>query len=334
MFPPWINTDFCETSFDMTTERNCPNENKNKSFDSLFDSSNVSFSLQFHAEAENKENDQDRNDNPGNPINVFQDYSLKHAQFLKGNQNRTPLSNVLNTMDAKRIKLFESSMEVPLSPIKSTSMSVIPCDQEINTIDELALLQATFDVAFTYKHGRFLWTGKSIESMSKHESIPVLHPEYDEYIPVPEPYPSSVTPDWFTSNRVNEELRYINYHDTPGTNLTSGFFIYDPHDQKFTRQRDSHPQKKRGSETGSVTSDTSNTIVSEAIIEIRLNVERQCGDELYKPTWIRGKGKEREGRCDLCDPPVWFNLKQSTYWYSMRLPKIYIKVAKILLGII
>lgn len=44
---------------------------------------------------------------------------------------------------------------------------------------------------------------------------------------------------------------------------------------------------------------------------------RFTGD-FYKPTLIRGSGSEREGRCELCNPHIWLNLKRSTYWYHLN----------------
>lgn len=38
----------------------------------------------------------------------------------------------------------------------------------------------------------------------------------------------------------------------------------------------------------------------------------------YTPVWTRGSGSEREGRCAVCQPPVWLKLKQSAYWYHMN----------------
>jgi hypothetical protein len=41
-------------------------------------------------------------------------------------------------------------------------------------------------------------------------------------------------------------------------------------------------------------------------------------NDQYTPVWTRGSGSEREGRCSLCQPPVWLKLKQSAYWYHMN----------------
>lgn len=41
-------------------------------------------------------------------------------------------------------------------------------------------------------------------------------------------------------------------------------------------------------------------------------------NDQYTPVWTRGSGSEREGRCALCQPPVWLRLKQSAYWYHMN----------------
>lgn len=43
-------------------------------------------------------------------------------------------------------------------------------------------------------------------------------------------------------------------------------------------------------------------------------------DDLYTPTWLRGKGNYREGLCSICNPLVWFKMKQSAYWYIHKLP--------------
>jgi hypothetical protein len=42
-------------------------------------------------------------------------------------------------------------------------------------------------------------------------------------------------------------------------------------------------------------------------------------DDLYTPSWLRGKGNYREGLCSICNPPVWFKMKQSAYWYFDKL---------------
>ena len=46
--------------------------------------------------------------------------------------------------------------------------------------------------------------------------------------------------------------------------------------------------------------------------------ERRSDDDNYSPVWIRGRGVEREGLCPLCEPPHWFKIKQSAYWYHMN----------------
>lgn len=45
--------------------------------------------------------------------------------------------------------------------------------------------------------------------------------------------------------------------------------------------------------------------------EIILQSPRFKGD-LYKPRWVRGKGNEREGWCELCKR--WLNMKNSSFW--------------------
>lgn len=45
---------------------------------------------------------------------------------------------------------------------------------------------------------------------------------------------------------------------------------------------------------------------------------RQSDSDYYSPTWIRGRGAEREGLCPRCDPSVWFKIKQSAYWYHLN----------------
>ena len=42
--------------------------------------------------------------------------------------------------------------------------------------------------------------------------------------------------------------------------------------------------------------------------------QRRFLGDLYTPSWIRGRGNSREGLCSLCNPPVWFRMKQSAYW--------------------
>ncbi|KAM0683586.1 hypothetical protein MDAP_001156 [Mitosporidium daphniae] len=57
--------------------------------------------------------------------------------------------------------------------------------------------------------------------------------------------------------------------------------------------------------------------ILESTSSIYKKTPRFSGD-LYKPSFVRGSGSEREGRCELCSPPVWLNLKRSTYWYHMN----------------
>lgn len=46
--------------------------------------------------------------------------------------------------------------------------------------------------------------------------------------------------------------------------------------------------------------------------------EKRFAEDLYTPTAVRGSGPDREGRCDLCDPPIWLKVKTSSYWYHMN----------------
>jgi hypothetical protein len=46
--------------------------------------------------------------------------------------------------------------------------------------------------------------------------------------------------------------------------------------------------------------------------------DRRSEHDRYTPVWIRGRGVEREGLCPLCEPQVWFKIKQSAYWYHMN----------------
>ncbi|KAI8894231.1 hypothetical protein BC833DRAFT_514020, partial [Globomyces pollinis-pini] len=41
--------------------------------------------------------------------------------------------------------------------------------------------------------------------------------------------------------------------------------------------------------------------------------------DLYTPTWVRYQGTKKEGLCDECNPPRWFLLKNSSYWYETLL---------------
>lgn len=40
--------------------------------------------------------------------------------------------------------------------------------------------------------------------------------------------------------------------------------------------------------------------------------------DLYTPCWVRGRGVNREGYCELCSPGQWFRIKQSAYWYHLN----------------
>jgi hypothetical protein len=54
------------------------------------------------------------------------------------------------------------------------------------------------------------------------------------------------------------------------------------------------------------------------ICDPKLHFSNRNPRDLYKPLWIRGTGRRREGRCELCNPPIWLNMKKSTYWYHMN----------------
>ena len=56
-------------------------------------------------------------------------------------------------------------------------------------------------------------------------------------------------------------------------------------------------------------------LLAQQNLELR---ERRSSDDCYSPVWIRGRGVDREGLCPLCDPPHWFKIKQSAYWYHMN----------------
>lgn len=46
--------------------------------------------------------------------------------------------------------------------------------------------------------------------------------------------------------------------------------------------------------------------------------QRRSDSDYYSPSWIKGRGVDREGLCPLCDPSVWFKIKQSAYWYHLN----------------
>lgn len=54
--------------------------------------------------------------------------------------------------------------------------------------------------------------------------------------------------------------------------------------------------------------------IKEGAGEAMMQAKRFDGD-LYTPIWTRGRGNDREGLCMLCEPPRWFKMKQSAYWY-------------------
>ena len=54
-----------------------------------------------------------------------------------------------------------------------------------------------------------------------------------------------------------------------------------------------------------------------ATVSVRRNCRYREGN-FYTPRLIRGKGQYREGLCELCELPSWFNMKFSTYWYHMN----------------
>lgn len=41
-------------------------------------------------------------------------------------------------------------------------------------------------------------------------------------------------------------------------------------------------------------------------------------EDMYTPRWVRGRGKTKEGWCDLCNNGGWFQLKNSAYWYHKQ----------------
>jgi len=51
--------------------------------------------------------------------------------------------------------------------------------------------------------------------------------------------------------------------------------------------------------------------------DIELRRKRFEGD-LYTPRWVRGKGGNKEGFCELCVPGIWLKIKQSAYWYHLN----------------
>lgn len=59
----------------------------------------------------------------------------------------------------------------------------------------------------------------------------------------------------------------------------------------------------------------SNQYIQSAELKYR---HRRSENDCYSPSWIRGRGCEREGLCPLCEPPVWFKIKQSAYWYHLN----------------
>lgn len=46
------------------------------------------------------------------------------------------------------------------------------------------------------------------------------------------------------------------------------------------------------------------------------NVFYENRENKYQPKFIRGKGPEREGHCEICNK--WYKLKTSSYWYHMN----------------
>jgi hypothetical protein len=63
--------------------------------------------------------------------------------------------------------------------------------------------------------------------------------------------------------------------------------------------------------------ETASSAAVEKTIAVRKNV-RYKGNNLYTPRYVRGHGPDREGLCELCKMPTWFNMKFSTYWYHMN----------------
>lgn len=52
-------------------------------------------------------------------------------------------------------------------------------------------------------------------------------------------------------------------------------------------------------------------------VDPRRQEVRFAGD-MYTPRCVRGKGKMKEGWCDLCEQGGWFQLKNSAYWYHKQ----------------
>lgn len=48
--------------------------------------------------------------------------------------------------------------------------------------------------------------------------------------------------------------------------------------------------------------------------EVVKSKKKRSDEDLYNPQWVRGKGKDREGKCEHCSEEVWLNLKKSAYW--------------------
>ncbi|KAJ1506084.1 hypothetical protein HMI55_001325 [Coelomomyces lativittatus] len=40
--------------------------------------------------------------------------------------------------------------------------------------------------------------------------------------------------------------------------------------------------------------------------------------DAYTPRWVRHRGREKEGLCELCPTPKWFQLKNSAFWYHKQ----------------
>jgi hypothetical protein len=55
----------------------------------------------------------------------------------------------------------------------------------------------------------------------------------------------------------------------------------------------------------------SNAAVNDGVAEYQ---PKRFPEDMYTPSWLRGKGNYREGLCSICNPPIWFKMKQSAYW--------------------